>query len=95
MAGSQNNGPITAGRINLEEGSWAPGEEFKGGPPGIPGSPRLTVPNDFPELELNVEPAAAAGTAVVTGLIMVNPPALGGRGGSAAGGFCGSWNCGG
>ena len=61
MAGSQNNGPITAGRINLEEGSWAPGEEFKGGPPGIPGSPRLTVPNDFPELELNVERSGARG----------------------------------
>jgi len=89
MAGSQNSGPIVRGRINLEEGSWAPGAEDKGGPPGMPGSPRPAVPNDFPKLELDVEPGAGAGTEVVAGEIVVTPPALGSGGCGAAGGFCG------
>jgi len=35
--GSQNNGPITGAVTYLAEGSWAPGEALRGGPPGIPG----------------------------------------------------------
>ena len=47
--------------MNVPEGSCAPSVLFKGGPPGIPGSPRPTEPNDFPRLELGIEPMPCVG----------------------------------
>ena len=74
-AGSQKSGPITGGRIYLEEGSCAPFGEVKAGPPGRPGSPFPTVPNDLRSLELPAVPTVGAAVGCVPGALGVTPPA--------------------
>ena len=84
-AGSQSTGGITGGRMYLLEGSWDPIDPLIGGPPGIPGSPCPTEPNDFPALELVVDLTPGVTTDVGPA---VETPALGVVVGKAACGVC-------
>jgi len=86
--GSQNNGPTTGGRIYLAERSCAPIAAFKGGPPGMPGSPWSSMAKDVPVLEI-VE--LLLSLEVVSGVITVVETPTNGNGGCSwpACGFCG------
>ena len=77
MAGSQDNGGITGGRMYRLEGSWDPIDPLIGGPPGIPGSPCPAEPNLFPALELVEEPTPGVGTDVGPTLAWSETLALG------------------
>lgn len=71
--GSQNNGPTTGGCIYLAEGSCAPIDAFKGGPPGMPGSPWPSMAKDVPVLELvelRLSLEVVSGVVTVTGISM-------------------------
>lgn len=59
----------------LEEKSCAPLGEAKGGPPGMPGNPCPTVPNDLRSLELPVVPTVGAGVGWTPVTLGVTPPA--------------------
>ena len=85
MAGSQNKGGITGGRMYWLEGSWDPIGTLIEGPPGIPGRPCPAEPNRFPRLELVEEPTPGAGTDVGPA---VEPPALVAADGKASCGVC-------
>ena len=77
MAGSQDKGGITGGRIYRLAGSWDPINPLLGGPPDIPGSPRPAELNLFPTSELLVEPTPGVGTDVGPALAWPETPTLG------------------
>ena len=74
MAGSQKSGPMAGGDMYCEEGSRAPSEPVRGGPPCMPGRPRPAPVNTGALLLGVVEGARAlvvAGVTTVAGIPLV------------------------